>query len=256
MSQCVSFPSKPCLNEELSWDGTVLGTYSNISQWSWKVGERMYHALDLPQGIVYCLLKKRNSFSLLVYHLTLLFKLIPRRLHQIKIDNTWYIAYYVPYRHGFVIYENVLTHIPLHHSLRQRQETVQEIRKIIVFCDLLALRNTREGSIIIRDEIYPILTNDCETTLLHEERSYDGDVLPRSLFERWFGEKVSFETVALDLILQATKEKNIPCALHTLRHEIDRLLTVHDKNYVWYSNCILDRCARHILKHDEFFTTE
>lgn len=230
------------LNEILPWDGSNLGRYKDCPQWSWKVEGRLYYGVHLPQGILYyCRKRYRNNFPLLVYHLTHLFGLAPRGLHLLELDEVKYFIYYVPYRHHFLWHELSLSSLSVTHSLRSSSIFSSAVRQIIVLCDILSL-SVRESTIIIHDDT-PFNTSDNDNLLSREETT-----IPGTLFERWFGESISLESVARYMLQQATGENNLPLALQILRRKVEHIIHMCDKDYIWYANCILDRCARYILK--------
>lgn len=230
------------LNEILPWDGSNLGRYKGCSQWSWKVEGRLYYGIHLPQGILYyCRKRYRNNFPLLVYHLTHLFGLSPRGVHLIELDGVKYFIYYVPYRHNFLWHELSLSSLPITHFLRSSSNFCSAIRQIILLCDILNL-SVRESTIIIHDDI-PFNSSDSDNLLSRGEIT-----IPGTLFERWFGELISPESVARNLLQQATGENDSSLALQILRRKVECIIHTCDKDYIWYANCVLDRCARYILK--------
>jgi len=242
----------PCLNESLPWDGSSLGTYPLLNHWSWRVGDRTYHGLHLPQGVIFCFMKQyEDAFPLLVHQLVCMCRLTPRGIHTIYLAKSKYLLYYVPVRHGRLIYETSLHTLAVSHPLRQHPAMIEATQHLLVLCDVLGLYNSNEGHILIRDDVVPVLSNDRCTYLL-DPLSADKHVLGKTVFERWFGEKYPIEHAARTLLIQATGEHHLPRALHLLRDGIEQLIRRCDTAYIWYAQCIVDRWAGYILKHDDF----
>lgn len=254
----------PIINDKLSWDGSHIGTYYKIITNKWTVGGVLYYKIcfsdkdEIGPGMILCSAScTKDPFPCIVEDIKTVFGLTRRGVHRISIDNKEYILYYSQITiAGLVVWETPLSKLNTKHELRTDYEFRKNVQKIIAFCDILALTNTKESSIKIRsgvnDTHVPICFNETTTSLL-KDGSDNYSILTKTLFAKWFGEEVSLCDVLKELIeakfgpisIQRTSRL---CAISSdIRNQIDAIIKNYDTKYIWYSYFIVDRLSRHLL---------
>ena len=264
------------INNMLKWDGSHLGSYRGVLTHIWMMDGIKYHGITLPDynnGIIYCTaVCTKDVFPCIVEDIKDIFGLTRRGIHRITIDNKEYILYYVPISSkGQVFWETPLNRLDSKHILRRNLEFKKEVRKIIAFCDILALSSTGEPSIRIRHgsegKYIPISVNESATTIVKFSTGsdYDYSILSKTLFSKWFGEEISINHVVKDIITSCTlawasPTSNVPMIINPdinannlviisseIRNRIDEIIRKYDSSYIWYSYFIIDRMSRHLL---------
>lgn len=261
------------LNDRLKWDGSHLGSYMGVITHKWVMDGMHYYGITLspgwsmihPMGIIYCNATCTNNvLPCIVEDIKNIFGIHKRGIHRIKIDNKEYLIYYVPISlKGEVIWETPLNKLDNKDILRSNPDFRKEIQKIMAFCDILALCNTRESSIRIRlgvnGSFIPINTNE-STTTIQKGTMYDYNILSKTIFSKWFGEETSINDIVRDMVSYKSKTSDIPAVkvffeennqltiiTSEIRSKIDNIIKRYDVNYVWYSNFIIDRMSRYLL---------
>lgn len=267
-------PDNLIINNRLQWNGDYLGEYSGIITTKWTLKKIKYCGITLPQGwskdnllpggIIYCIFSRsKNMFPYIVEDIKTVFEINRRGIHRITIDKKEYILYYIPITlRGEVIWETPLNKIDSNHGLRKDDKFKVDVRRLVAFCDILALSNTAEYNIHIRpgtnESFIPINVNECSTTI-SRETEYDYSILTKSLFYTWFGEHISIGDVVKDIIYDQSLNNsfgiqisqidpdNIAIISAALRTKIDEIIKRWDANYIWYSSFIIDRMCRHLI---------
>ncbi len=242
------------LNDQLPWDGSHLGEYPmEIVAHKWLLEKVVYYGLKIEKGTIYCnAVRRRNLFPCIVEGIKEIFGIVKRGVHQIKIGKIEYLIYYVPVStRGEIIWETPLNRLDSKHHLRSDPQFQWEVRKIIAFCDILALGNTNEGTVRIRPgvnhSLVPFNINE-STTTISKSVGYDFTVIRRPFFNKWFGEKISVEAVVRQMI---DKPDELSALTIRYRELIDQVINKFDTKYIWYSYFITERLSRFLLQGAE-----
>jgi hypothetical protein len=157
---------------------------------------------------------------------------------------------------GKVVWETPLNRINVRDPLRKNEQFQTAVRRLIVFSDILALNQTGEPALWIRNgkdgSYIPINTNIKATTIV-KSNEYDFSVIPKILFTRWFGETVSMYDVLVDMIADVEdlpsyhSNNDLATLLAQVRKRIEEIVQCYDKNYIWYVSFITDRMSRILL---------
>lgn len=246
------------VNNELPWNGTLLGTYpeSNLLN-RWDTGKTPWASIHLTpngkhnvQGTIYCgIVPYRNTFPLIIDEIRTIFDLPRRGLHVIVLGQTMYLISYISTTmNNELIWDTPLNMIGKDHTLRKDPELRKQVQYIILFCELLALTSTGEPKIILRpgvnNSLIPINTNDVSTTI-SRGKSYDYSVLTSPLINKWFGDN-DLGSIIGELIAYDRENMNYGRRIAQLRKELELAINKYDSGYVWYVNFIIDRISRYI----------
>lgn len=270
------------LNNKLRWDGAYLGEYIGVITHQWSLEGNSYYGITLPDGwskmndeiedlggTIYCMAHcTRDLFPCIVEEIKGVFKIPRRGIHRIKMDGKEYILYYVPIStKGEVVWETPLNRLDGKHPLRKSANFRNSVQKTIAFCDILSLSSTGEHNIRIRPgvdgEYIPITVNESSTSI-SRGTSYDFSILTKTLFSKWFGEETSISDIIKEMTHyqsgEITFQKSVPVigigdgpkdnlAFITadIRNKVNNIIERYDRNYMWYSNFIIDRLSRHLL---------
>ena len=256
------------LNNQLRWDGNYLGSFLDCITNTWLSEGIHYYSLTLPDGwspeftsgIIYCTMKcTKGTFPCIVEEIKPLFGIRRRGIHRITINYKEYILYFVPISlNNEIIWETPLVRLDGKHLLRKNSIFRHEVQKIIAFCDVLALCNTNESCIRIRqgtgDFFVPVAVND-NTTSISKKEAYDYSILTKTIFNKWFGEETAIDDIVKEIAgYQSTQvpsfgkdNNNLVTVTTTIRDKIDNIIRKYDTNYIWYSYFIIDRLSRHLL---------
>lgn len=257
---------KNILNDYLPWDGSHLGSYSDVILKQWLRNGLTYYIIILPQGWCSSLTDKqmqlqkgllycsggytKNIFPCIVEELKPLFGLTKRGVHRITINDKSYVLYYVPITvNGDLILETPLSHLDLRHSIRLDPLFKFETQKIIAFCDLLSLTSTNESHIIIRPgsgtTYIPINSNENATTIVRKPNN-DFSIISRVLFTRWFGEDTPIDNIVKNMVGYSVKD-NLTVFITQLRQRVNDAIMKYDPALLWYAHFIFTRVAKHLL---------
>lgn len=247
------------INSKLSWDGSHLDTreISIISRWDYEATKYYGVRLTLSHisGIVYCSMKRlKDNFPYIAEDIKELFGLTRRGTHKITIGNTIYIAYFSPLNNkDEVIWETPLNRLASDHPLRFDSYFKNEIRKIALFRDALAIKNMSESNIIIRvatnGKYLPISTNE-DTTYLMKDGAQNHTLLTKVLISNWFDKEVDWSNITKQLINYSGKiltAEDLAIVTSNIRNKIEEIIKKHDQHYVWYNYFIVQRLIKHLL---------
>lgn len=237
------------MNNRLRWDGSFLGEFPvDIKFCEWEVEGSKYLSLRLLKGVVHCMATRTNDlFPCIVEDIKPLFGIPRRGVHRIKLGNYYWLLYYVPISSdGSVIWETPLSRLDAKHPLRKDAHLRQQIRRTIVFCDILALNSTSETTIRLRHgsngSYEPICINE-RTTAISKQTVYDFSILSKVLFDKWFGEEILLSDVLYDMF----PGHNLAQLSSEMRSSIEAVVRKYDTSYLWYVTFIVDRMSRHLL---------
>ena len=252
---------------ELPWNGSYLGAYTkDVILSKWIIEQTNYYSLILDYnnetGIAYGMMSKlKNNFPLIVEDIKHIFGLQARGIHTLKIQNVMYILYYVPFDNNTLLWETPLYKITINNDLMTQPLFLEHVRKMWIFCDILALKETKESSLRVRKYNYIIHTNDICTLL--ESESVDYSILPKTIFNKWFGEHVSMNAVMNSMITNFSKEnllfssleerstfKTLAEITNNIRTAVEAIILKHDKQYVWYIKFIIERISKLLMNED------
>lgn len=244
---------------KLLWDGSYLGNFGEkIIKSTWEIEKRKYMKISIKKHIFFCAyITPNSSFACVVDELKPLFGLTKIGSHRINIDRKMYIIYYVPYV-DTIQWETPLQCIPANHKLRKNKHIVREIKKIIIFRNIMALRANFERNIILRkvdhdrpieeenttqeNIILPISVGE-EHHILEKAFIYDSSVLRANLIRAWF----NLEPLEKCLKTMISYRENDHTVMIRLRYAIEEIITRVDKDYIWFSKNIIERTFR-VLK--------
>ena len=222
---------------------------------------------NLDSGVIYCMAQcTKDVFPCIVEDIKSIFGIPRRGVHRIIIDGKHYIIYYVPISvKGEIVWETPLTRLDSKHLLRKNPNFRKEVQKAIAFCDILSLSSTGEPSIRIRPgvdgEYIPITVNEINTSIV-KGNTYDFSILNKTLFSKWFGEETSISDIVKEMMHYQSKQMptqniiplidpnpndNLATISTEIRSKVDKVINQYDRNYIWYSNFIVDRMSRHLL---------
>lgn len=220
---------------------------------------------DYTGGVIYCTAQcTQDVFPCIVEDIKSIFGIPRRGVHRITIDRREYIIYYVPISmKGEVVWETPLSRLDSKHPLRKNAKFRKNVQRTIAFCDILSLSSTGEPAIRIRPgvdgEYIPISVNELNTSIMKGD-TYDFSILTKTLFSKWFGEETSISDIVKEMMHYQIIHTKIP-TIHTgtestdnlvlistdIRNKINNVIKQYDRNYIWYSNFIVDRMSRHLL---------
>lgn len=236
------------INGLLPWDGSHLGNYSNrIIRAQYINNGVRYTELALELGDIYCIIKKtKESIECIIDEIKKVFGINKRGTHRICIGRTEYLIYYVPITGD----EKIMFEIPLSKissNDRYDEDFIKEIRKTIVFCEILGLSSTTERFIRLRmrgQKPYPINWN---SKIINTKES----VIPKVLYKKWFEGSTSVVEVLREMIGYSETRKNLCEITMDIRNKIDGIVRIYDKSYIWYSNMIIERISEYILSEGD-----
>lgn len=235
----------PVLNGILPWDGSFLNPASA------KIEHQGvdYTTLRLAAGIVFCILKTpKDNFPYMVEEIKEIFGIPRSGTHRIVINFKTYMLCQVNLSDtGQVIQETPLHRLEKGHLLRKDVLFQKQVQRLLVFGDILALSNTGEPNVRIRrvPEGYLAVTGNEFHTTLDKGTDYDYNVLKKGVFWEWFGENTTMNDVAREMV--GFEKENLVELCAALRKKLEGIILRHDKNYIWYSNFIIDRLSRYLL---------
>jgi hypothetical protein len=83
--------------------------------------------------------------------------------------------------------------------------------------------------------------------------------LPKTLFNKWFGEETSLGEIIKEMVerknintnhisvKEETKIVDLAQISSEIRYKVDDIIKKYNNEYVWYSYFIVDRISRHLL---------
>lgn len=211
----------------LPWDGTYLNNVQIKEKFKFET--QKYACLQIEDHLIYCILEKYDTFPLIIEELRTIFNISRRKFHLIETNNNnkQFIIYYVPFINDKIVWETPLHKLPKNHVLRHNPTFKQEVRKVILFCELLSLSNTRQANLMIRSKSEVINTNDKKTiadptclTMCKEKMLND-----------WFSSSSEFKQT-LDLMI---------IDLNLLKKQIEEIILRIDKSYIWFSCLVIQK---------------
>ena len=250
------------LNNKLPWDGSHLGSYSFAITSVWEHEGVRYNSVVLPDGwsekisggVIHCTTCRTNdTLSCIIEEIKPLFGISKRGIHRITISNREYLLYYVPISlKGELIWETPLNRLDAKHHLRTNPLFRMKVQDIIAFCDIMALTGTTESHICIRSSLensFALINTNEKSNTIPKAEFYDYSIIPKTLFNKWFGEETQISDVVRSMIRcqhkQGTYEMN--ALISRLRAEIEDIIKKYDNSYIWYAAIIIDRTSRHLL---------
>lgn len=264
-----------CLNSQLPWDGSCLGIFRHQDNFTQGLIEALqaegrfnplsilvnydYVYLRHSKGYVVGQLLKYDAFTYIVEALRPLFNLSPRGCHHLIYQNRQYTLLYVPVTpEGLPVYETPLSQLDSNHKLRA--EADQDIRKILLFHDILNLKMSNEAKVIFRQLTadhptnlcwadtggeYAVVSNNHNLPLRSECKR---DAITRATWHRWFPDtdilRDTFSQIVPEYPVGTSRFHNM---LFDLRERLDNIIKEHDvqRAYRWYPKLIIANIVRY-----------
>lgn len=233
------------------WNGSYLGKYNiKIVEHKWKTEGIKYFRLNIPNiGVIYCNANKTNNLlPCIIEDIKSLFGIYRRGINSITIGNDLYLIFYVSItQNNEVVYETPLNKLDNNHYLRSDPKFKYNVQKLIAFNDITGLSGGIENNIRIRPnngELIPIGINE---SILQIDRKniYDYTYIPAVIIKKWFdGKNISTQLISE---MVGFNNKSLQELLFSLRNNIDNIIRNYDKEYIWYTNFIVDRISRYLL---------
>jgi hypothetical protein len=231
-----------------------------VTSWRWE--GVTYHGVKLAVGVVYCVaLRKEGTLTAIIEDIKAIFGVTRRGVHRVTLGRTEYTLYYVPVDlQGRVVWETPLTQLDKNHPLRSDPQFRRDMRRLLLFCDLLSLGNTTEGTVRVRcgtaGSFVPVNYN--ENTTLMREQAYDYSVLGKKLLDQWFGEETSVAEATWEMMERprtpSRQRAGIPPPARSpsvitadLRSRLEAVIKSYNPDYIWLSYFIIDRMSRNLL---------
>lgn len=260
------------INNSLLWDNSHLGVFNKVISDQRSIGMIKYFEITLPQGKIFCRMKRaKNLFPCILEEIKKAFDIPHQGIHRITIGKKEWLLYYVPISAtGEVIIEDCLSKIENKNVLRKDQTFRGEVRKTIVFCEILSLSNTRESSIYLRQGVnnnyVPISINE-SLAKLNNATTHDFSILTKVLLTNWFEDEMTPSIIVKELIAAAilkinnsfynklcsenkmdkyvSEETDLSVNISRIRYKIDEIIKEYDNNFIWYSFFIINRIMRY-----------
>jgi len=249
----------------LKWDGSYIGSFNNIINNKWVNNNNKYISLNLYDKILYCKYYcTEDLFQCIVEDIKGIFNIIKIGFHRIRINNKHYFIYKIPVENNVLIDEISINRLLKNDSIKKDSKFKEKVLEILVFSELLALKNTSEKKINVRvhnisGEIEYLLV--CvNTTHTIATDGLDNTVITKNVYANWFGESMTLSDGIKKLINNRTNkprlpfninddltEKNLTSVLIELRNILENIILLYDKQYLWYINFILDRITKHLI---------
>lgn len=244
------------------WDGSWLTKASFLRQWDFQGKKIAVITYGENEEEICCQYNKLDdSLAIIIDEMAPLFKLSKRGTHRAIIGKTKYILYRVEYINGVVIAETSLSSTMASDPLRKNEQLRIEVRKQIIFQDLIAINRLGESHIILRlpfgaegaggangsDVLnvlneagrcpYIILGSYTDKKDLNDKLSLTWSNISPSLRAKYFDEKNSIHTVLKTMI-----NKDELCELN---YEIEQIIKRINREYLWFANFIINRLRRY-----------
>jgi len=233
------------------WDGSWLtGTF--VKQWE---HDHKKFALikitstpnvDIKEKEIYGQYKKLDdSLAIIIDEIAPLFHIEKRGTHRITIGTIKYILYKVELLDNIIISETSLSSTLNTDPLRKDPDVLREIRKQIVFQDLISINRIGESHIILRLNPmdsdgtfkYIVLGSYTDKKDLNDKVSLTWSNISASLRQKYFNEQNS-----IDVVLKSMINKD---ELFELNYEIEQVIKRINREYLWFANFIINRIRRY-----------
>jgi len=237
----------------LKWDGSDLGSYENIIKHQWSYENNKYYELLISSNVVYCMGKSiKTLFSCIVEEMKQIFGIYRRKFHTITLDSKKYIIYNVEVNDKY----EIISDIPINKidkNNRILSDIKRKIQKVIIFSDIMYLNDIKQSLIIIKNLGNMYTTTNINTYKYKNIIGNDGTTISKSLFNRWFDEKTSLGMLMKEMVnyeKEKCDEKNrLNTVLFNIKNKTDNIINKYDKEFIWYSNLIIDRIAWYISNY-------
>lgn len=222
------------------WDGSWLEDCSFVNKWEHENKKFAQIACDTMSGAVtiFCEYRKMDdSLVVIIDEISPLFKLNKRGTYRARINKINYILYYVDFVYNNIICETNLSAVKKTESVRK--DNIDEIRKLIIFQDLISINRIGESHIILRkieNDKYKCLGSFTDKSDLNKNMSHLVSNISPTLRNKYFD-----ENNPIDSILKQMINKNDSESLFNLNYEIEKVIKRINKDYLWFANFIINR---------------
>lgn len=238
------------VNNRLGWDGSFLGkkNSSTIEKEQIILGDN--HAIiALNKNYINCILEKgkkeKIAFIEIVESMLELFGLERRGYHTIEIGDKKHLMFFTPIGDdGEVIVEKKLNKVSADDDIRKSDYFVNSLRKLLVFCNIMRLKCSGESRFLVR-----IGENYSFPLLCFYKLDNNGTGVSKSMMKKLFKD-VNYSEILRDIVENKygkIDENNITEFLCNLREDIEAIICLYDRTYIWYSKCIIENIIPHLL---------
>ena len=214
------------------WDGTCLGEYNVVEKLqTFYYNNFEYWNVQINGWVTTCLIRRTKSYTpCLVDELKSIFGLIKLGTHYIINGGNYIILIKARLN---INGDSIVHDTFLNQNINVDEETINKIKKIYVFRDLLCLNKSFDSSIVIRtndpnDPVYPVSLIDSSIKL---EKYIDIGVstyLPETVYSRWI--KEDSPSKILSNICKLKDSDKIQNRLYKLRMDITEIVEKVCKN--------------------------
>ena len=245
--------------DKLKWDGCYLGKYENNIILAKEKHKNCYFfiirlEIDNEKYIIPCrYIKTKDKFANIVDELKPIFGLKKIGSHSLIISNKLYIIYKNDYK-----ITNDQYYIYSYKSLSKfsrkdpiRTKLANNIKKIIIFRELLAIKYYYiETSILIDDKnmsIYSINENESNANYESSSRS----IITNKIAIDWFLDNdiaLYVKYITNNFKSNSSECEDVNITIIRLKHQIEDTIERIDKQFLWYSSYIINRCLNYLNK--------
>lgn len=242
--------------QTLKWDGSYIGEFKGdiiIAQYTYKNYKFFVLKIKLVNETIipsrYVLVK--NKFPNIVDEIKPIFNIQKTGSHSLKIDSQLYVIYKSKYKienkdtYKFFI-DKSLNRFDKKDPIRMRHSI--EIKKIIVFRELLALRFNIEPSILLNIKTGLLTSiNEIETNANND--SCSRSIITRGVALEWFIENdIPFFVKCMtgNLSISDADCEDINITTSRLKNKLEEIIERVDKDYIWFSSYVVNRCANYL----------
>lgn len=242
----------------LKWDGSYLDKYNNsIIQWEYKNGYFTYMKLILNEEEIYCKgCRNDDDFPCIVDELKTVFGLKKIGSHSLKIGKYNWIIYKLP----FIIEDDndknwmnwIANFTQFNKFNKYTIEQEDEIRKWIIFRQLLGLKGVMYSSILLHTEDMIIETINEKKSEFHDKNK-SIDYLIYTIQKKWFPEFEFKSYVRIFLGNEYINEFNklkqkelVVVTIYNIRNQINEIINRINSKYLIYISFVVMKCNMYL----------
>lgn len=244
----------------LKWDGSYLGEWEkNAIIKKEKIRNQLFLLIRISKKseiFIACrAIKTKDKFPCIVDEMKSIFNLKKIGTHSIKFGSSHYVIYKTHWNfnedgNGIILPPlEPLKNIPLNDPLRNELEV--EIKKIIIYRDLLGLRGNIEPSILVNKKNLEIETINEHSSVAFIQ-SEPKSIITSGLAKRWFY-KDDMDYYIQTMITKGSGPSgntmmNSPVEISSrIRGEMNQLIQRIDPFFVSFVSFVLGRCLNHLI---------